>query len=71
MWSATRWEAYCIMSAQAGGKGMKESGIFTPSDLLRFPWENDDDAAPSAPISEEDRQELRALLKNSSMSGKE
>lgn len=42
LWSATRWQAYELMSAQMGGQQMRENGIHTPLDLIKFPWEKQD-----------------------------
>ena len=54
MWSATRWQTYCLMSVHAG-KSMKEKGINCPSDLLAFPW---DDKNAGHAMSEEEQQEF-------------
>ena len=45
LWSATRWQAYELMSAQMGGQQMRENGIHSPLDLLKFPWEKNDDGS--------------------------
>ncbi|MBP5643010.1 MAG: hypothetical protein J6X10_02085 [Bacteroidales bacterium] len=38
-WSAARWSTFYIMSAQVGSKGMQESHLLKPTDLIKFPWE--------------------------------
>jgi hypothetical protein len=58
MWSAIRWHTYNIMSV--GMKDIKSAGIIKPTDLLMFPWE--DEEAKKPPITDEERQELVELL---------
>lgn len=41
MWSALRWQTYCLMLAS--GADMRKAGISSPTDLLPFPWEKDSD----------------------------
>ena len=41
LWSATRWQTFQIMGAIAGRTAMNESGIYNPTDLIRFFWEED------------------------------
>ena len=53
MWSSTRWSTFYIMSAFQGGKQMAENGIYSPSDLLKFPWEKE-----KVVISEEEQKQL-------------
>jgi len=55
MWSATRWETYNIMSAQAGTEALKKAGVYKPTDLIKFPWEAD-----VSHISDDDIAELQA-----------
>jgi len=57
-WSIARWMTYNIMTAQCGSKAMREAGINSIEDLLKFPW----DSEPVAPISDEDRDELLAEM---------
>ena len=59
LWSATRWEVYCLMAAQKGSKGMREDHINSPRDLLTFPWEKE----PAPAITEEEAAELLAEMK--------
>ena len=58
LWSATRWEVYCLMTAQKGSKGMREDHINSPRDLLTFPWEKE----PAPAITEEEAAELLAEM---------
>lgn len=51
MWSAARWLTYYIMSAQIGGKGMREAGLHKPTDLLPLPWDTNE--KPDMPTEEE------------------
>ena len=39
LWSATRWGAYQMLRGQVGDNKLRESGIFGPQCLMRFPWE--------------------------------
>jgi len=55
MWSATRWQTYNIMSAFAN---LKEIGVYRPTDLIKFPWEKEDTAAPS----DDGMEELSQML---------
>ena len=57
-WSIARWMTYNIMQAQCGSKAMRESGINSIEDLLKFPW----DSEPVAPITDEERDELLAEM---------
>ena len=48
-WSMTRWQTYYLMAAQCGGENLSKSGIHSPIDLIRFPWDTDtDDDTPAA-----------------------
>lgn len=60
MWSAARWLTYYIMSAQVGGKGMREAGLHKPTDLLPLPW--DTNAKPDLP-SEEEMAQIQEEMK--------
>jgi hypothetical protein len=59
LWSATRWQTYFIMSAQIGSKGMRESNINSPRDLIEFPWEKE----PAPELTEEEAAELLEEMK--------
>lgn len=59
MWSATRWQTYCLMAVHAG-KSMKEQGISSPADLLPFPWDNPD---AGRTMSDEEQQEFLDEIK--------
>ena len=65
-WSMTRWQTYYLMAAQCGGKNLSKSGIHSPIDLIRFPWDTDidDDDTPAAgqPTAEE-VEHLRELMR--------
>lgn len=54
LWSAARWQTFYIMSAQIGGKGMRESGLHKPTDLMPLPWDTKE--KPNLPSEEEIRQ---------------
>lgn len=54
MWSAIRWQTYCLMATQAD---LKKAGIYGPMDLMRFPWEDNKDTSPG--ISAEQYEALQ------------
>ena len=43
MWGATRWQTYNLMCVSMAD--LKKAGIYKPTDLIRFPWEKDDDTS--------------------------
>jgi hypothetical protein len=57
-WSAARWMAFCIMSAQAGTKAMQEAHIYKPSDLLPLPW----DSTADGDVTQEDVEDMQATM---------
>lgn len=53
----TRWQTWHLMSAQVGGKGMREAHLYKMTDLILFPWERE------VPVlTAEDRADLQADL---------
>ena len=48
------------MSAMVGSKAMSESGIHSPADLLKFPWEKVQANVPTA----DEVSELQELMRN-------
>ena len=65
-WSSTRWLAFNLMSAQLGSDGMHKSGINSPTDLIKFPWENPDTELPS----ENDIEEMQQMMASMNTSNK-
>lgn len=61
LWGTTRWQTFYLMSAQVGSDNLKKSGIYKPTDLIKFPWENDSNTQAS-PLTDEERQELIDLM---------
>lgn len=55
MWEATRWQTFCIVQALGAGKDFSR-----PSDLMAFPWEDEQSEAPT----EDEVEEMQALLAN-------
>ena len=53
IWSSTRWSTFYVMSAFQGSEQMAKNGIYSPSDLIKFPWEKEKVA-----ISKEDQEQL-------------
>lgn len=39
LWSATRWQTYYLMAVSQAD--LKKAGIYKPLDLIKFPWEDD------------------------------
>ena len=65
-WSIGRWQTFHLMAAFCGGKNLQESGIHTPLDLIRFPWDykphkagDDDSNMPTPAVVEELRRKMR------------
>ena len=61
MWSAVRWHAYRIMGAMPYCD-LEKAGIRRPTDLIKFPWDNDNIPAADVP-SEEEAEEMLQILK--------
>ena len=53
LWSSTRWSTFYVMSAFQGSEQMAKNGIYSPSDLIKFPWEKE-----KVVISKEDQEQL-------------
>ena len=62
MWSAIRWLAYRIMGAMPY-VDLSKAGIFSPKDLIAFPWDNEDAASDPAMPTEDDIEEMKQVLK--------
>jgi hypothetical protein len=59
MWSAVRWQTFNLMAAQAGSKALHEAGIYKPTDLIQFPW---DEIEQSKPLTDDERTQLQAEM---------
>lgn len=59
MWEAARLNAFFIMCSMAD---MKNAGIHTDRDLVKFGWE-DDDVEPGDQPSDEDVERLREMIR--------
>ena len=57
LWSSTRWQTYNLMCAFAGSKSLSESGINSPTDLIKFPWDTN-----NLPITFDDVQTIVAEI---------
>lgn len=55
LWEATRWQTFCIVGALGAGKDFSR-----PSDLMAFPWEDEQSELPT----EEEIDEMTELLNN-------
>lgn len=65
-WSIGRWETFHLMAAFCGGENLQKSGIHTPVDLIRFPWDyspnkagDDESDMPTPAVVEELRRKMR------------
>lgn len=65
-WSIGRWETFHLMAAFCGGENLQKSGIHSPVDLIRFPWDytarkggDDDSMQPTPAVVEELRRKMR------------
>lgn len=59
MWSAIRWQTFCLMCVSAD---LKKAGIYSPTDLIRFPWDKTEgDGAGS--LTQDDIAELQRQMK--------
>lgn len=38
--SMIRWQTYWLTTAQVGSEAMEKAQIYSPSDMLKFPWDN-------------------------------
>ena len=50
LWSVTRWQTYSLLAVQAD---LKKAGIFSPTDLLPLPWDNDGEEVSPGPTKEQ------------------
>lgn len=57
-WTVARWQTFLLM--HNGMTDLKKAGIHTAADLIRFPWEKDDDVAP---ISDEEVERLQRMMR--------
>lgn len=65
-WSIGRWATFHLMAAFCGGENLQKSGIHTPADLIRFPWDykphkggDDESDMPTPAVVEELRRKMR------------
>ena len=60
MWSSTRWMTYNIMWAMPY-LDLKKAGIMKPTDLIKFPWDEEDIYLPTDDEIQESIDEMNAL----------
>ena len=58
IWSAIRWQTFSLMCVQAD---LKKAGIYSPTDLIRFPWDNSDSDGPGG-LTPDDIEELQRQM---------
>lgn len=60
-WERTRWQTFMLM--HNGMVDLSKAGITSPLDLLRFPWDADDNDSPASGIpTKEEIEQLRKEL---------
>lgn len=59
LWSAARWHAYNIMNA-IPYCDMRKAGINSPTDLISFPWDKENDAPP---LSEQEVAQMQEEMR--------
>lgn len=60
MWSAIRWQTYNLMCVSMAD--IKKVGIYRPTDLLKFPWEDDTITASGNQPTDEEIENLRRMM---------
>lgn len=64
LWSATRWQTFNLMCCSMAD--LKSAGIYKPTDLITFPWEEEQtaDGTPMADLPDLKEQErLRRIMR--------
>jgi hypothetical protein len=49
-----------MISAFAGSKALRDAGILSPSDLIKFPW---DDEREASPMTEDDKERMKEEMR--------
>ena len=60
MWSATRWQTFYLMSVSMCD--LKKAGIYRPTDLIRFPWDNNADEPVGNMPTKKEIEEMRRMM---------
>lgn len=50
LWSVVRWQTYSLLAVLVD---LKKAGIFSPTDLLSLPWDNDGEEVSPGPTKEQ------------------
>ena len=51
IWGISRWQTYMLMSVSMAD--LKKAGIYKPTDILKFPWDESDEDAGNLPDDKE------------------
>ncbi len=51
IWGISRWQTYMLMSVSMAD--LKKAGIYKPTDILKFPWDESDEEAGNLPDAKE------------------
>ena len=62
MWSATRWQTYNLMCCSMAD--LKSAGIYKPTDLITFPWEEEEETVESATLDDKEIAQLRQKMRD-------
>lgn len=60
VWSISRWQTYMLMSVSMAD--LKKAGIYKPTDILKFPWDDNEESVGNLPDAAEIarmKQEMR------------
>jgi hypothetical protein len=52
IWDSTRWQTWLILC------GMGSKSLYEPTDLAKFPWDNQNEYLPSDDVIDQIRQEI-------------
>lgn len=60
MWSATRWQTFNLMCVSMAD--LKKAGIYRPTDLIKFPWEREEELSGVSNLTKSDIEEMRRMM---------
>lgn len=60
MWSAIRWQTFNLMCVSMAD--LKKAGIYRPTDLIKFPWDNSELPEGGHLPTKEEVEEMRRIM---------
>jgi hypothetical protein len=66
MWSAIRWQTYNLMCCSM--KDISSAGIYSPRDLIHFPWEKEHIHGSGAQPTKEEIEKMRQMMRDENAS---